>query len=112
MPRIYAQGDVTFLPIATLPPGLVPVPAEGGRHIFAYGEATGHHHSTPARPGVALLDAPTEGGHRYLTIDELIGDVLVEHQEHAPITLPPGRYEVRRQREATDDDEGWVNVLD
>ncbi len=115
MARHYAQGDVVFVPILALPDiPMQAVPPVGERLIFAYGGVTGHHHSTPHRPGVALLEpvTPTPAGHRYLTIEALIGEVAVEHQEHRPVVLPPGRYEVRRQREATDNDEGWVNVRD
>ena len=88
---------------------LRPLPQEQGRYIFAHGEVTGHHHSTLPRPGVTYAEAQ---GIRYLSIAELVGEVSVEHQEHRPVTLPPGLYEVRRQREATDTDEGWVNVAD
>lgn len=112
MPRFYAQGDVVFVPVSALPGSLVPVPPMDGRLIFAYGEVTGHHHSIPAAEGVALLEAPGLLPHRYLTIAELIGEVGVEHQEHGTVRLPPGTYEVRRQREATDNDEEWVNVAD
>ena len=110
MTRVYAQGDVTFIPVAgPLPAEATPLPQEQGRYIFAHGEVTGHHHSTLPRPGVTYAEAQ---GVRYLSIAELVGEVSVEHQEHRPVTLPPGLYEVRRQREATDNDEGWVNVRD
>jgi hypothetical protein len=87
------QGDV-LIRRGDLAAGRI-VPAEDGRLILARGEATGHHHSVDARHGSLSID---EGGVMYLTIDQL---TQVEHQEHAPLTLEPGVYEVTRQREYT-----------
>jgi len=100
----YAHGDLLLIRTTHQPTG-TPRPAVNGRAILAYGEVTGHHHSVDARCGT-LID---EGGVTYLTIDQLTG---LDHQEHATITLEPGVYEVRRQREATDDDEEWRWVAD
>ena len=86
------QGDVFIVRISGKAKGAV-VPPEHGRLILARGEATGHHHSVPAQAGTLTLD---EGNVMYLTIEEL---TAVEHQEHSPITLEPGTYQVTRQRE-------------
>ncbi len=87
------QGDVLLIPITKVPKKLARIAPEQGRLILARGEATGHHHSVPASAGTLSLD---EGGTMFLTIEEL---TEVRHQEHAPIALEPGKYEVRRQRE-------------
>ena len=98
------QGDVYFTRLADddLPTGQ-PVAPEAGRLILARGEVTGHHHSVPAGAGTLTLD---EGGVMYLTIEQL---TAVEHQEHAPVPLAPGRYRVTRQREyAGPERQQWV----
>lgn len=97
------QGDVPLVrvPAGKLPAGLRPAPPEGGRLILARGEATGHHHSVAAREGVTLFrpDDAGAGGCRYLLVE---GEpAVLEHQEHDPITLPPGLYRLGRQVERT-----------
>lgn len=89
------QGDVLIERVAKPRRSLKAVKPANGRHMLAYGEATGHHHSLPASAGTLSLD---EGGVMYLTIDEL---TAVEHQEHNPIPLEPGTYKVTVQREYT-----------
>lgn len=105
----HAQGDLLFIRLPAAPKHLgktESVAPESGRIILAYGEVTGHHHSVPAS---AVISAIRTEGVTYLTLDQLTS---VEHQEHAPIALDPGVWKVVRQREATDTDEGWVNVGD
>lgn len=92
------QGDLAILRLAddaVLPDHLTPLPVEGGRLIFLRGEVTGHHHSVPAVAGVA---GGTRDDVMWLTVDDLVGDVVVEHQEHAALTLAPGRYILSGQR--------------
>ena len=86
------QGDVFITRISGKAKGAAVAP-EHGRLILARGEATGHHHSVPAEVATLTLD---EGGLMYLTVAQL---TAVEHQEHSPITLEPGTYQVTRQRE-------------
>ena len=94
-----AQGDVLWtlvsdLPIEKHPNGkLRPAPVEGGRYIFARGEATGHHHSSVAEGCTLNLD---EGGMMFLTVDQL---TEVTHQEHGTVVLEPGVYRVDQQQE-------------
>jgi hypothetical protein len=102
--EIYRQGDVLIEAVAKLPANVTRQKADNGRIILAHGEATGHHHSVD-------IDAAdwwkTEGGEQFLTVKT---QTAVEHQEHAPIALPPGNYRVRRQREYTP--EAIRNVAD
>jgi hypothetical protein len=66
--------------------------------VLARGEATGHAH---------VLEAPTVDGAlaELLELDARLfarvrgGDARVIHQEHGPVVLPPGDYEIVRQRE-------------
>jgi hypothetical protein len=93
--KTYRQGDVLIEQIASLPKTVKQQKPENGRIILARGEATGHHHSVH-------IDAAdlwkTEGGEQFLQVKT---ETPVVHQEHAPILLPPGNYQVRRQREYT-----------
>jgi hypothetical protein len=63
--------------------------------VLALGEATGHAHAI-ADPGVVLVE--TELQERFLQV-LAAGGVLLRHEEHHPVLLPPGAYQVRRQRE-------------
>ena len=87
---MYRQGDVLLKQVTELP--------EGTRNIntttIALGEATGHHH-TFRNGQVQVLEA-----------NAILFAVVAEpsqltHQEHDTITVPPGTYEVVRQREYT-----------
>jgi hypothetical protein len=98
---IYRQGDVFMVPLTEVP---LDIPEErDGDIILAHGEVTGHAHrikDTQAR--TFNID-----GRRYLITDR---PTDVTHEEHATITLPQGRYEIRIQREYTP--ESIRNVMD
>jgi len=100
-----AQGDVLFTPVKQIPATVRPMAAEGGRYIFARGEATGHHHSSAAGTCALNLD---EGGVMFLTVEEL---TEVRHQEHGTVVLEPGVYRVDKQQEV-DVWGDWRAVLD
>ncbi len=95
---MFRQGDVLVIPIdaARLPVSLVPAPRDRrGRMVLALGEATGHAHVVTG-DGVALLCPPDEPERLFLDIE---GYGRLGHDEHGPIPLPPGSYQVIRQRE-------------
>lgn len=96
---MYAQGDLLLIRIGDEPEAL----RQGEQPVvLAEGEVTGHRHAVH---GGALLfrdDALA----RSIPDDLYVGTLRVgapgaelRHEEHASIALPPGRYEVRRQRE-------------
>lgn len=95
MKTLLRQGDVLLVPVARIPKG-AKAQRTKGRIVLAHGEVTGHAHTVDARR--ARLSVDTEGGVTYLTVDKL---TEVTHQEHAPVTLQPGKYKVVRQREYT-----------
>lgn len=103
------QGDVYLERVDALPASTAPVARDGGRIVLAYSEVTGHAHAILDR-GAELLSSPgTED--RFLRIMAASG-VELRHEEHATISLPPGLYVVRRQREYTSADMQPIRVAD
>lgn len=97
--KVYRQGDVVIIRRSRLPKGTSE--QHQGRVVLAYGEVTGHAHVIEAPPDeMTVLTADEE--RRFL---RLVHGATVTHEEHAPIALPPGVYEVRIQREWTDEQE-------
>ena len=93
MQKIYRQGDVLIRQIDALPEGeRESVKPIGGRFVLAEGGATGHAHAVKAI-GVALTII---GIQRFLEVQK---ETLVQHEEHGEIPIPPGNYEITRQRE-------------
>lgn len=90
---IYRQGDVLIRRIASLPKQKAQPRITG---ILAYGEVTGHAHKIEDLKCAELLEI---GQNLYLRVSD--EGVRVIHDEHAPITLLPGNYEVEIQREYT-----------
>ena len=91
------QGDVMVVRVDALPPNCKPVAPTRGRVVLAHGEVTGHHHSFALSDRVALFREDGSGGGLFLTVSSDAPAVL-EHQEHAPLSVPPGTYQVIRQR--------------
>lgn len=93
------QGDILLVPVKELPDGLTEVPRANGAIVLAEGEATGHLHviEAPEARFLAADLADIEG--RFLEVE---AEVALTHPEHDTITVEPGRYEVRRQREYAD----------
>ena len=95
---IIRQGDVLLVPVEETPADVVPVAVEDGRLILARGEATGHHHSIAFADRVALFREDGSGGGLFLSVTGP-APVVLEHQEHHALQIPPGNFEVRRQKE-------------
>lgn len=91
--KIYRQGDVLLVRVNEVPAEAKEVKPEHGRIVLAHGEATGHTHAILDTERVTLLMLEMK---RYLKVEK---KVALKHEEHAPIELPPGQYEVIRQRE-------------
>jgi hypothetical protein len=91
MERIYRQGDVLIRRISSLPTQKAASRANG---VLAYGEVTGHAHRVEDLTHAEVLEV---GDGLYLRVGD--AGVRIVHEEHAPITLPRGDYEVEIQRE-------------
>lgn len=108
--KLYRQGDVMFQSIASIPAG-ERVKRKNG--TVAYGEVTGHSHRLAVLESAEVLEIGenlfvhvSESG---LSIDGDPGATFV-HEEHWPITLPPGSYKVTIQREYSPEE--IRNVID
>jgi hypothetical protein len=96
MRQLVRQGDVLIVPIDAVPANVTPVARENGRAILAHGEATGHAHAIVEES--AQLVTAADAAELYLLVHGS-EPVALTHDEHDTIMLPPGAYEVRRQRE-------------
>lgn len=86
---LYQQGDILIEAVEKFPKGI-----QKHDNILAEGEATGHAHTVDLSNSNVYCD---EAGNLYL---EVIGDnVVVKHEEHKQITVPKGKYMVRKVRE-------------
>lgn len=94
MKELRRQGDVLLMPVASIPKNANQQKTKG-RIVLAHGEVTGHAHTVDGQRAKLSI---AEGGVTYLTVEQL---TEVRHQEHAPVTLEPGKYKVVRQREYT-----------
>lgn len=94
------QGDLLFVRVSKIANDAIE--DKGG--IIARGEATGHTHKI--RPGqqAALMIA---AGIAYVNA---VKECAIDHQEHDTVILPPGVWQVKRQREYIPD--GWQQVAD
>lgn len=84
--KIYRQGDVALIQHVTVQG------KEGvrGRVVLAQGTATGHSH---VLENAVLLE---QNGKKFVLVDSA---TRLVHDEHDPITIPPGTYLVVRQAE-------------
>lgn len=92
----YRQGDVLIVPVAKMPAKLEPVARDNGRVVLAYGEATGHAHAIKNERAALFRDPNLAAVFMHVSGD---APVALEHEEHGTILVPPGAYEIRRQRE-------------
>lgn len=88
------QGDV-WIEAEAMPKEAMPMERDHGRVILAYGEVTGHAHAI-LDPEVELFTVADEVD-RWLRVGG--AGTVIQHEEHGPITLPPGDYRIRIQRE-------------
>lgn len=103
---LYQQGDVLFRLIANLPANAKELAPVKGKHIFAYGEATGHSHATLAADNVALYQLAHE------LFCRATSTFSVVHEEHHVLEVPPGIYSVRKVKEYDHFEEEARGVID
>lgn len=91
MPAQYRQGDVLLCRVSNVHSGSPVPPDAGGRLVVAEGEHSGHAHTLAPERARLFRHG------RLLRVDE--GGAALSHDEHAPISLPKGDYQIHRQRE-------------
>ena len=87
------QGDVWIEPVEFIPEGCTEGPTKGEHFILAEGETTGHAHRIHEVAGVEFKE---KDGMFYLQNKE---ELSVVHEEHGPVTIPPGTWKIRKVRE-------------
>lgn len=99
------QGDVLFYKLKELPSYLQLIDREGGKFIFAKGEATGHHHATVDE----IEFYQDDNGRLFIKAEN---QFTVTHQEHKPQTISRGIYEIGIVQEFDYDAQQAKNVID
>lgn len=107
-----AQGDLLLIRVDLLPEGAVlNDPDPSGHHIVGHSE-TGHHHVIDA-DRVTMYRLPEDLYECFLVVRD---PAELKHQRphdtHETILVPPGTYQVRRQRERAYTPEGWRRAQD
>lgn len=80
----YRQGDVLLIPVNDIPSNL----KKTKKVRLANGEVTGHHHSIFS--GAVGFADEEEALAQFVEVSE---PTELVHQEHAPISIPPGKYQ-------------------
>jgi hypothetical protein len=93
---MFRQGDVLLVPIKAIPRSVTAVPREKGHAVLAHGEVTGHVHAIKDRRAALFRSTDTTDIYMHVSGDV---PVTLEHQEHDTIKVPPGTYQIIRQRE-------------
>ena len=98
----YQQGDVLLKRVSELPAKLTPLKTK----ILQSGETTGHKHQFQPRDKVKLFAEPdtvmpgmrihTHDGVTYIEVET---ESLLTHEEHKPISIAPGIYQIDLVRE-------------
>ena len=84
MRDIMSQGDVTFIPVKSIPKGKRI--ADG---VIARGETTGHSHRVEVLEAAELYAIE---GKMFLKVGD--EGVSIVHEEHGTVNLDPGNYEI------------------
>lgn len=103
--KYYQQGDVILKQVQELPAGLELL--QKTDKILQRGETTGHKHQFDAGAAVSLYTFPAAGpmaGMRIATHDGVTyihveHPAALRHEEHKPITIDPGVYQLDLVRE-------------
>ena len=89
--KMCRQGDLLFKAVKVIPKG-------GKKRVSGYileGEVTGHIHRVAELEAAEVLEV---GEELFLSVTA-DGGVSIVHEDHKTLELPPGNYEIVRQRE-------------
>ena len=102
------HGDVVIQQVEVIDgQALTPIPRSNGMVVLAEGEVTGHGHRIRSR-SASLYGIDGRPGVKLCRVGA--GGAVLRHEEHGPIKLPPGDYEVTIKRQWSPD--GWRDVRD
>jgi hypothetical protein len=90
------HGDVLIQEVDAIPQGVQPVPGSNGKIIVMAGETSGHNHiidSSQATLWVLVKDGISQ---KYLKVEQ---PVTIYHDEHKPLRIPEGLYQIGRVQE-------------
>jgi hypothetical protein len=107
MAGIYRHGDVDLLPVNTVPKG-AKKEKHSGEFVLAWGEVTGHAHRLKVKDPKHMEIYETEEG----TILKLKAAATLTHEEHDTITIQPGIYRQRQEREYNYFEKSISRVID
>lgn len=112
--KLAAQGDLMLIRMnddEVIPENAKEVAPENGKHIVAHSE-TGHHHYLIGTESVKYFADPSDQMTCYLKVSNEAADLIHDrsYDTHETISLTPGNYKLRRQREYTP--EGYRRVED
>lgn len=85
------QGDVIIRSIGKIPAGATPVSKSTRGFVLAEGEATGHAHVIQDE-----IEMYEKDGVLFIRVEK---PVTVEHEEHKPVRIESGTYEIGFVRE-------------
>lgn len=83
---LYQQGDVLMKSLNKLPAEAKHIKRASKGYILAEGEVTGHSHAV-----LDEIEMFEKNGLRFIRADN---EFTVTHQEHQPIVVPPGVYQL------------------
>ncbi len=101
---LYQQGDVLVESVDALPRHASLVAGRSGRFTLAKGEATGHAHTVADDVEVFAVGSAV--------FCRASAPFTILHEEHKPITVPAGTYQVRRVREYDHFSDEALEVMD
>ena len=104
---LYQQGDVLIEKVDSkkLPKIKTKKERDGQRMILVLGELTGHAHST-------IDDVEVFVGEDGQTYMKAAKGATITHEQHGPLTVEPGTYQIRQAREYDHFQEESVRVRD
>ena len=101
---LFSQGDVNFLRVDKIPSGVKKSNFDG---VIQKGESTGHSHRIEVLEAAELY---TMDGKMFLKVGE--NGVSIVHEEHAPVMLDPGNYEIHIDQSFDYSAQAFRNVAD
>ena len=102
------QGDLMIIPVNEIPGDAKEVKTKDKNHVVAHSE-TGHHHVLSAQCARVYVVASAMMLYAKV-IEQTELTHLRPYDTHEALSLPPGNYQLLRQREGSP--QGWRQVAD